>query len=330
MTGLHHRAYEKGDEYKIVELSKQAFNDRNMGLDYWKWRFEDNIEEKIRVELMFDHDQLVGHYAVSPVKISSNDKFVLTALSNNAMTHPDYWRKGIFTTLARSLHQRIANEDLDFVWSFPVNQASYNGFVHKLNWHEIRNIPTLIMRPENLKHPDLSHTKYKVEAINYFDASFDDLWERLRNEFANHFRYFVVRDSKYLNWRYVDNPKYQYKIFIIRESDSCLGYAITKFYSGEEQLIGDIVDIFCVFDKEVFLSLVEGSISYLSQNASQICCWMNETCQFYKYLKEVGFTEGSFLTHFGVIPLKALEVEAQGHLFDYSNWYITMGDSDVY
>jgi hypothetical protein len=186
------------------------------------------------------------------------------------------------------------------------------------------------LRPENLKNLNLSQTKHKVEAINYFDSSFDDLWERLRDEFASRFRYFVVRDSKYLNWRYVENPKYQYKIFYIREGDNYLGYAVNKFYSGDEQLTGDIVDVFCVFDKEVFLSLIEGSISYLSQNASQVCCWMNETCQFYKYLKELGFTEGPFLTHFGVIPLSAPAVEAKKQLMDYSNWYITMGDSDVY
>ena len=328
MTDLYLSGYKGVDEHQIVQLFKQAFN-RDMGLDYWNWRFKGNVEGKIQIDLMFDGELLVGHYAVSPIRMICNGKSILTGLSNNSMTHPDYGRRGIFKTLASSLYSRITNEGVELVWGFP-NQASYYGFMHRLGWLPIKDMPMLTLSKDNLKHFNLAQPKHKVETISHFDPAFDNLWERLRDEFASRFRYFVVRDSKYLNWRYGQNPMYHYKILCIREGDDYLGYAVTKFYNGGEQLIGDIVDTFCVSDKEVFLSLIHQSISYLSQTASQICCWMNESCQFYEYLREAGFVESSFVTHFGARPLSNLAEEEREYLADYSNWYLTMGDSDVY
>jgi len=328
MADLCLRTYKEGDELQILELFKQTFG-RDMGIDYWNWRFRDNVEGKIQIELMYDEELLVGHYAVAPAKMNFNNKLALTALSNNTMINPDYGRRGIFTKLASNLYARIKDYGVQLVWGFP-NQASYHGFVHRLNWLPIKDIPTLTLSKDNLKHFNLAQPKHKVETISHFDPAFDDLWDRLRNEFASRFRYFVVRDSKYLNWRYVQNPKYQYKIFCVRKGDNYLGYAVTKFYSGGEQLMGDIVDIFCIFDKDVFLSLIQESINYLSQSASQICCWMNESCQFYEYLKEAGFVESSFVTHFGARPLLSLAEGEREYLAHYSNWYLTMGDSDVY
>ncbi len=328
MANLSFREYKKGDEYQILRLFKQVFN-RDMGIDYWNWRFRSNVQGEMQVDLAFDSGKLIGHSALSPVKMIFNNKVTLAGLSNNTMTHPGYRGMGIYSSLANKTYDRAKNANIEFVWAFP-NQNSYSIRIHRLGFLPVKDIPALTLSEQNLKHFNFIQPKRKVEAIDYFDPAIDDLWKRLRDEFASCFGYFVVRNSKYLNWRYVQNPRYQYKIFCIREGDGYLGYIVTKFYSGGEQLVGDIVDIFCIFDKDIFLSLIYQSISYLSQNASQICCWMNENYQLYKYLEEVGFTESSFVTHFVVKPLSLLAITKQDQLVDYSNWYISMGDSDVY
>ncbi len=327
MGDLIPRAYKPGDEREILRLYQLAFG-RDLDLSYWNWRFRDNPEGKLQIELMFDGNSIAGHYAVSPVRMVCDGKPALTALSNYTMTHPDYGRKGIFTILAERLYDRIVTEGGEFVWGFP-NKNSYHGFFHRLNWSWVKDISTLMVKAGEFKSPPW---KSRLEAgeVNSFGPEFDVLWMEQRDQYANLFRYFAARDTKYLNWRFVQNPRYPYKIFFAKEGVHYLGYSVVKFYEDEDQVFGDIVDIFCTFDKDVFQFLIGTSVEYLSQKAAKICCWMNEGCVFYGYLRDMGFQESPFLTHFGVRPLSATAQGERAYLTEYKNWYLTMGDSDVY
>ena len=126
------KAYKLGDELKIIELFEQSFG-KKMSLEYWKWRFSDNpFTSNIFIDLMWDNDLLVGHYAVSPVEMILEDKKILTALSMTTMTHPQYGGKGIFSKLAENLYKRLTEEGYTMVWGFPNNNSHY-GFNKNLN-----------------------------------------------------------------------------------------------------------------------------------------------------------------------------------------------------
>jgi len=327
MANLIPRTYKQGDESEILRLFKRAFG-RELDLNYWNWRFRDNTEGKLQIELMFDSNLIAGHYAVSPVRMICDGKSVLTALSNYTMTHPDYGRRGIFTTLAERLYERIVREGGEFVWGFP-NQNSYHGFINRLNWIPVKDISTLMLNAGEFKPAPLKK-KFEVEEINYFGPEFDGLWVSLKDKYVGLFRYFVERNVQYLNWRFMKNPRYKYKIFCAKEGMNYLGYSVVKFYEDEEQVLGDIVDIFCAFDRDGFQFLIGESVEYLSQRATKICCWMNEGCEFYRYLKDMGFKESAFVTHFAVRPLSNFAERECRYLAEYANWYLTMGDSDVY
>ena len=58
------RGYEENDEVQILKLFELVYN-RKMNLDFWKWRFKNNpFGFEPQINLMFDGDILVGHYAV--------------------------------------------------------------------------------------------------------------------------------------------------------------------------------------------------------------------------------------------------------------------------
>lgn len=327
MGDLIPRAYTQGDEAKILRLYQLAYG-RDLDLNYWNWRFRDNPEDKLQIELMFDGTLIAGHYAVSPVRIICDGKPILTALSNYTMTHPDYGRRGIFTVLAERLYDRIVPEGGEFVWGFP-NQNSYHGFINRLKWVLVKDISTLVLKTGEFNFAPLKNGFASGE-VKSFGPEFDDFWVSQKDKYAGHFRYFLERNAKYLNWRFTKNPKYPYKIFFAREGIYYLGYSVVKFYEAEEEVVGDIVDIFCTFDKEVFQFLIGKSVAYLSQKATKICCWMNEGCVFFRYLNEMGFRESPFITHFGVRPLSDFAEGERRYLSEYKNWYLTMGDSDVY
>jgi len=90
------KKYQPGDETKIIQLFNLCFN-QEMSLEVWNWRFLNNpFTKEIFVHLMWEGEDLVGHYAVSPVNMLVNGEELKTALSMTTMTHPDYGGEGNF------------------------------------------------------------------------------------------------------------------------------------------------------------------------------------------------------------------------------------------
>jgi hypothetical protein len=55
-----------------------------------------------------------------------------------------------------------------------------------------------------------------------FDRRFDDLWQRISREKSG-----IIRDSTYLNWRYVDHPIYAYQILAKGTGERLDGFMVT-------------------------------------------------------------------------------------------------------
>ena len=63
------RFYQEGDESQIIYLFEKVYK-KQITLDWWKWRYLRNPSDKPQIALAFSGDQLVSHYAVSPVFLS--------------------------------------------------------------------------------------------------------------------------------------------------------------------------------------------------------------------------------------------------------------------
>ncbi|QXP60663.1 GNAT family N-acetyltransferase [Olleya sp. HaHaR_3_96] len=88
------------------------------------------------------NDEPAGYYGVFPTVFEYDGKTVLAAQSGDTMTHPSHRRKGLFVTLATMTYDLAKNKGVEFVFGFPV-EASYQGFVKKLNWRHDSNIKKL-------------------------------------------------------------------------------------------------------------------------------------------------------------------------------------------
>lgn len=80
-----------------------------------------------------------AYYGVFPVNFYYDDKIILAAQSGDTMTHPNHRRKGLFVKLANKTYDLAREKKVKFVFGFPV-EASYRGFVKKLNWEHYNNI----------------------------------------------------------------------------------------------------------------------------------------------------------------------------------------------
>ena len=135
------RDYNSGDEYRILDLFKQVFQ-REMGLNFWRWRFLENPFGKAIIKLSFDRDILIGHYAVIPMDVQVQGETIKAVFSMTTMTHPEYSGKGIFTCLAEDNYRLCQDKGFNFVYGFP-NRNSHQGFVRKLKWQDLGKLAIL-------------------------------------------------------------------------------------------------------------------------------------------------------------------------------------------
>lgn len=102
-------------------------------LQYDQWRFFGSPDGICPMTLAVDGDRLAGAYSLWPVKIRVGGETVAGAQSMDTMTHPDYGRQGVFSTLATACYEVAEGRGFRVLYGFP-NPLSYPGFTRKLGW----------------------------------------------------------------------------------------------------------------------------------------------------------------------------------------------------
>jgi hypothetical protein len=314
VIGLNFRRYSIGDEKHILNVFERAFG-RELSFDYWKWRYIDNpIKDTTLINLAWDENKLAAHYALSPTALFINGIKYCAALSMTTFTDPNYLRRGLFTKLAQELYSNNKSS-LDVVFGVP-NDNSVSGFTNKLGFNLIKEIPMLESKISNVK----INVCRKCEIVEKFDKRFDELFLNVINKY----KIITSRDSKYLNWRFVENPHNKYQIIAYIEEEKVLGYAVIKTYNSG--MIGDIVDLIALNDS-VLRHLLNFSFNlFQSKNILSVNTWFCDN-ENMNTLKEFNFQESGQYFHFIV---KNNSEVLNENLFNFNNWYITMSDIDIF
>lgn len=355
------RSYQPGDEVQILRLRRLVFGDgdeqRNTQ-SYWEWEFRDNPAGRARIWLAVAADGIVGHYAVIPVRMRYGGEHLMGSLSLDTMTHPDYRREAVFTTLARKVYEELAEAGMSVTHGFP-NKNSVKGFVTELGWLYVSSLPILVkplkasrivesfignralayaiskpsdslarlvFRPTHAFQSQGS----KVKWVDRFDERMDAFWEQV----AARYHITVVRDSTYLNWRYFDNPGRRYRAVIAEDGDGILAYLILR---GVEQFRlqgGMIVDLGARPGGEGMLGVLitEAEKYFEEQNMDLVASLVCGQPEYVDVLKGRGFVRlpkrlGFKEWHFGCrLHTEALDSDI---FADASNWFVTFGDTDI-
>lgn len=345
------RKYKKGDEKQIIPLLKLTFKLPMFDDEkYWNWMYKNNPENLMKIWLAEDNGKIVGHYAVMPVSMKIVDKLQLGTLSINIAVHPAYQGRGIFPTLVKQTYNELAEEGIQITISYP-NERSYPIFIKKLDWFGIPSLPTLF-RPFDLEGllTRKIHNRYLVKMVNslgllflkiffrekkydlagkidvrkvsFFDDRIDEFWK----DASKGYKIITVRDKKYLTWRYLENPNYDYLIYLAEKEGKILGYIVLKLMAiDKSSKSGMIVDLLTLPDqKDATFTLISKAIEYFKEGeADVVTCYMQNK-HYYGILRKIGFIP---------LPLKNPKLCARFHtannktLFSTSkNWFITGGD----
>lgn len=345
------RKYKEGDEKQIIPLLKLVFK-LPMFEDgkYWNWMYKNNPTNLIKIWVAEDDGRIVGHYALMPVLMEIDDKLQIGTLSINTAVHPDYRGQGIFPTLVKKTYNELVEEGIPITYVYP-NERAYPIYMKKLGWFKIPSLPTLF-RPLDLERllTRKIHSRYLAKIINCFGllslkiffrekkyniaekvdvrkaSFFDDRIDEFWKEASKGYKIITVRDKKYLTWRYLDNPNYDYTIYLAEKEGKIWGYIVLKLMAiDKSSKNGMIVDLLTLPDqKDVAVTLISKAIEHLKEEGADVVTCYIQNGYYYNLLRVSGFIP---------IPLRKPKLCARIHatknktfFTSNKNWFITSGD----
>ena len=297
----------------IRNLFERSFG-KTIPKDYLLWRYYNNPLDELFVAVEFDGDSIISHYAVSPALVFMDGVWKKAAMSMTTMTDPDYAGKGLFPKLADEIYESLKEKNYAFVFGFP-NTQSHRGFIQKLDWIDIYEIPTFRLEIDNNTILQNNIPTDKLSTDNSFNLDYST------SQIIKQKNY-ILKNNDYLRWRYRDNPVNDYKCLVITSTGKVTSFCVMKNY---ENAI-DIVD-FQAFDMEEGYRLLQEVLTIAkSDNITAINIWAPRHCFIHQLCEKIGFVNKEPVTYFCCRTFDP----SIGNCSIYSNWYIQMGDSDVY
>jgi len=316
----------------------------------WVWKYKKSPLGKYI--LVVDHEgQIVAHNSHIPVSVKVGKKILESCIGTNAMTHPKYRRRGLQWKLRANAHDELVKASIYWQYSFPGEifqrhpgtRTSYavckipvmmkifdtTEIVRKLI--RIRVLAKVLSVWSNLiigaffkskKKPIIEGVK--ITKIVKFDDRINDFW----NNVSKYFDIIVVRNKKYLNWRYSQRPDSNFRILLAEEDEKILGYIV--FSSKDES--GFIVDLLVFPHRlDVIQNLVVMAVEQLrKERVYRIICWMVKNNPYYRILRANGFIH--LPSRYALYPL-TVEIYSPSNVptefaKNPNNWYLTLGDTE--
>lgn len=213
------RGYREGDEPDILSLFALVFGEESRRSEsIWRWIYKENPAGTPVIGIARDRTNgtLVSHGAVIPLAGLLRGRPVRFGLAMDAMTHPNYrgamlGRRGAFLQMARFVIERIV-PSIAFAYGFPGERHLRLGGI-ELGYRPI-GAPAHLARELGAGAPPPGRGRLfgpRVRPFRSFGRSADALWRRVRVDYP----FSLVRDARYLNWRFRDNPVRKYHFFAL-------------------------------------------------------------------------------------------------------------------
>ena len=291
----------------IIDLFPSAYQGRKKSRQYFEYRLGKTPFGKPIIYLMKFKKEIIGFYAVHPVKLKIDNSTILAGYSYLTMTHPNHVGRGIFTKLAKKTFEDAKKKKYQFIFGF-ANKNSLPNFINRLRFNELF--------PINFIELDKKGAVNKVKLESKFPKDLENIWKKYESK--NMFNIYLNRNQKFLKWRYNNHPDFKYytyykkgKIFLVlKKYDNTLH--IIDFF-GDEQFLKEnlalIARSFCV-----------------KLSCTKISFWIPDKHPLMKKLNKKLFKKNSWNKSFFIV--KILDSSISKNILNIKNWYYTMGDAD--
>jgi len=351
------RSYREGDETEINELFNRVFGKRR-ALAEWTWKYRDNPISDPRLICLAEVDGgIIGQYACIPRRMKIKDTTVKVSFVADNFVVPEH-RGGVrgvqWKTFRLGCENHLANEYACGL-GFPNHEHYVVGkrfmkyrdfgnidvFRRRLNWRmSVRRrlpwLPSPVVsavgflaavagRQRISRESPVGEARTEVREISSFDDRFDAFWEAVKDQHG----VIGVRDREYLHWRY-GKPGVKYEILVSEIDGEMSGYLISTIAEEEQGRTGYIVDILVDERRETGSCLIRSALlRFFSEKADHARCWAMGHNALCGTLERYGFVKDAAERINGVYMIFGRDVD-ESFIREARNWYVTMGDSDVF
>lgn len=349
------------DSPDLVQFASQAFKAKwTPDFVAWKYfqnpagRFYGKVAEQTNTfpgnQLDEDQTRPLGFYGNLPVRMKLGKTAVLGAQAVDAMIAPEARRLGLFVKLNQQTYQDMDQDGIVLDYALP-NPASQAGFINRLGWKTVGQVPRFTKYLHFSRRPGLPYTPgrrfasdLEIRQANQFDPQVDQLWQAA----ATQFPIAVQKDHTYLTWRYTKNPQKHYLLLEAWRGEQLTGIAVLSFKDLAQHHSAALAEwLFLPEDPvtgKALLTVAEGQARL--RGATRLHCWMlsaqQDACRLLRRAGYLFFDASHGLTSLkkrlpGSLrytnPLIIRTLPGADLVPDpvqFKNWYLSMGDHDYY
>jgi hypothetical protein len=342
------RAYRPGDERALVALFERVFG-RPIGEAHWRWKLKQPPSPVENVWLAVHDDIPIFQYAAIPTRYRLPSGEATVMVSVDTMTAPEFQRRGLLSTVGRHAYEAWRAAGVPFVIGLP--NERWGSRAAALGWRSLFSLHWLVrpLRPEALlarrmrlpvlgrltplgalwnglagvrMRPDAT---VRVHPLERAGPEFDRLWQRCAADTP----FSAVRDSAWVNWRYLDAPAFAYRVLLAERAVQPAGYAAYRLHETASGTVGFIAELFAAPDDAGGRdTLLSGTIAAIrATGAEHVSTLAIPGTALYRAFRRAGFLRGRGAFGVQIVPLDPnLPVE---RMRDPNSWGMAGGDFDV-
>jgi hypothetical protein len=341
------RTYQAGDERALVRLLGGPFADGE-GLEHWRWKLRHWPSAAPNVWLATSNREAVFHYAGIPLRYSCNGSTVAAMISVDAMTAPEFRRRGLLSRGVACAFAEWRAHDIAFTLGLP--NERWGSRIGAAGWQRLFPLQWLVrpLRPEvfaarRFGLPWLRHARIvsrlwdrwmqsrlrrdpQIEygEVSQADDRFDRIWEQCRS----HAKFSAVRDSAWVQWRFLSSPTRQYEVVLACRNGEPIGYRALHVSKGADKTSAFLAEIVTPDSDEAALdSLLWDAVATAYEAGADILGALAVPgTTLYASLRRAGFLRGpAFDVH--IVPFAANFSIQQ--LRTPGNWHLSGAEFDV-
>ncbi len=322
----------------LLRLFRRCFHvDRST--ESWKWRYQRNPNGNGHNTIaVTEHDQQVAaHYAGYPIVLrdSANHRRLTALHICDIMTAKEHRGvgRGPTSLMARTTDHFYTDHCTGKVaFNFGFNTASSKGFsLRFMGAQEIEDAPLWVTTASQLPQSSKGYRISRIDAIDPGSSAATQL-DRFFERAAQHYGPLIERTSAWLNWRYLQPPKSNFKLFAAFSWGRMVGWGVFK--QGPEGDLRWCDALTLPHHVECTRSLISAALSHIpnpnqpaQDRPRNITCWFSERPQWWaRELHQMGFERRPEPHGIGMVCVPHQEADSVQLL---KSAYYAWGDGDL-
>ncbi len=348
--------YSASMEPQILEFFAKAWPNRDQDLlePRWRWMYLESADRLGLEPVMWNYIEagnVIAYTGAIPVNAWLDGAIVPTAWCVDTMVLKSCRDKGLGPVIMMKTRQ-------DMPFSLSLGQTKeMRAILFSLGWQQVAPLQIYVypLRPGNMLKgkmnalmagavgAGLQMLTYKknlkaranlldldVREVERFSDQHDQLWDQVCHDY----KYAVVRDASYLNWKYADQPGQSFKRIEMIKDDKIVAVAVLMFrepgaHTPYKYRRAFVVDLVCpISDQKLLLSIFEVIRKECDKLGFDTITFEVINKKLEAALKYFGFIrrepERFFLVHPG-----GVDESVHADIFQADHWLITKGDSDI-